>query len=1037
MSAHCSRRKRAPVSAKALRVLVLLAVAALSANGPPAQAQTADVQRALATFESQYQQAERALTERFGSDLSAKNVPPRVTGEWSEIKRLRQSLGTRGRQLRDRASDIQSKQSALRVRQRNLTSSKSDLGRKQQALQREFAALAIEAGKCLADIKAHGARRPGPRASAAAVQRYNEEARRLQRRYNPLAARRTQLQGELANLKNRSKQLDSEQRDLSARDKELSRRRAALQTDLAAFRRACDAAGARAMALSKTRKPSPEIGAAAAVTGTVTAQRPEAGSPVRRVHSGSVLYYGDDISTDAEGRMQILLLDETVFTVGPDTELTLDKFVYDPFTETGKITATLTQGAIKFISGRIAAKTPENVTIKLPVGSLGIRGTAFIVTIGEGGRNRIDVLRGRVEFTSGKDGRSVMISRGERLRVDGDGTIGRKTRIGVERVERGWDAAAKPASPADDDSDDDESEQPPFKLVHYVIGAVAVVILLAAMAGDVATWHMMLAIVVTGVFMACIKMAGMVADAWWWWAWWWASALAGYVVFCILVVAVIVIADGLADLLHCIWFVLIVLGLIVAAVGFFFAYEGLDVLVRYISLYVWPRLRFVEQQIHREVSPGGRVMMLAAWVSTGAGVLALIGGVRLATIALCKHQDNWTPPEDDHEEDDDRHEEGPDALDNDSAEDNDDYVDAGDQEAPPCAVCGELFGESRISQCPWCRQSVHRETCLSYDMVSGGRLCNTCSQERRDSDESAEPDEGESYFEGAAPPAATASEPGRASDSTTSGPALTCPVCGEVFAGGRKSRCAQCRRVVHRAPCLSWVRVSGGRLCKECSPDHDDARPAMPEAPSDEPAPIDGPTPIVCPYCGSMVPSGDRTCWNCDSLLSPVGPSAAAETEPTAPTATPESTHQLTGEDPPRAAETPSGDDDAGLAPETESQDEPAGAGGAAVSPDIPEDPDQDAAAELTEHQRAVEIGVAVGRLAKLGTAAAHQYALGNSTGYDHIQAQIVAVGKRLMDLGGIGLVDAAYHRFERAAGGLDVREVTLAWKGGLPGWTM
>ncbi|MEE8424831.1 MAG: FecR family protein, partial [Elusimicrobiota bacterium] len=118
------------------------------------------------------------------------------------------------------------------------------------------------------------------------------------------------------------------------------------------------------------------IGAAGAVSGRVTAQATVQRSKIRVISSGKVLYYRDDIATNAKGRMQILLLDETVFTVGPDTELTLDEFVYDPFTETGKVTASLTKGAIKFVSGRIAAKTPKNMKIVTPVGTIGVRGTA-------------------------------------------------------------------------------------------------------------------------------------------------------------------------------------------------------------------------------------------------------------------------------------------------------------------------------------------------------------------------------------------------------------------------------------------------------------------------------------------------------------------------------------------------------------------------------------------------------------------------------------------------------------------------------------
>ena len=45
------------------------------------------------------------------------------------------------------------------------------------------------------------------------------------------------------------------------------------------------------------------------------------------------------VTTKADSRLQVMLLDETVFTVGPESDMVLDEFVYDPSTNAGKITA--------------------------------------------------------------------------------------------------------------------------------------------------------------------------------------------------------------------------------------------------------------------------------------------------------------------------------------------------------------------------------------------------------------------------------------------------------------------------------------------------------------------------------------------------------------------------------------------------------------------------------------------------------------------------------------------------------------------------
>ncbi len=116
------------------------------------------------------------------------------------------------------------------------------------------------------------------------------------------------------------------------------------------------------------------IGAAAAVSGRVLATAPKAAAG-RILGSGKTVWHMDKIETDAKGRMQIMLLDQTVFTIGPKTELIFDEFVYDPVTDTGKVSARITRGVFRFVTGKIARKEPSKMKIKLPVGTIGIRGT--------------------------------------------------------------------------------------------------------------------------------------------------------------------------------------------------------------------------------------------------------------------------------------------------------------------------------------------------------------------------------------------------------------------------------------------------------------------------------------------------------------------------------------------------------------------------------------------------------------------------------------------------------------------------------------
>ncbi|MEP4886021.1 MAG: FecR family protein, partial [Alphaproteobacteria bacterium] len=121
-------------------------------------------------------------------------------------------------------------------------------------------------------------------------------------------------------------------------------------------------------------------GVAAAVRGNVVlvaaAPRPESRAVGQNVQSGDPVFLGDTIETGPDSGLQIMLMDETIFTIGPDAALIIDEFVYDPETSAGKVTASVLKGAFRFVSGRVAKEEPRNMNVKTPVGTIGIRGTS-------------------------------------------------------------------------------------------------------------------------------------------------------------------------------------------------------------------------------------------------------------------------------------------------------------------------------------------------------------------------------------------------------------------------------------------------------------------------------------------------------------------------------------------------------------------------------------------------------------------------------------------------------------------------------------
>ena len=112
------------------------------------------------------------------------------------------------------------------------------------------------------------------------------------------------------------------------------------------------------------------IGIVGAISGIVKTE-------TRELKTGDKIYLNETILAGADSGTQILLLDQSTFTIGSDSEVVMDTFIYDPETNDGKIVANVKQGSLKVISGLISKKNPDSLTVKVPEGTLGSRGTEF------------------------------------------------------------------------------------------------------------------------------------------------------------------------------------------------------------------------------------------------------------------------------------------------------------------------------------------------------------------------------------------------------------------------------------------------------------------------------------------------------------------------------------------------------------------------------------------------------------------------------------------------------------------------------------
>ncbi|SPE29144.1 conserved hypothetical protein [Candidatus Sulfopaludibacter sp. SbA6] len=93
------------------------------------------------------------------------------------------------------------------------------------------------------------------------------------------------------------------------------------------------------------------------------------------------LLLNDILQTSADGLLGVILQDGTRISIGPNTELKIDRFLYEPAEGKFGLLLRLGRGVLAYISGKIAQFSPDSVTVETPVGVLGLRGTHFAVSI--------------------------------------------------------------------------------------------------------------------------------------------------------------------------------------------------------------------------------------------------------------------------------------------------------------------------------------------------------------------------------------------------------------------------------------------------------------------------------------------------------------------------------------------------------------------------------------------------------------------------------------------------------------------------------
>lgn len=123
---------------------------------------------------------------------------------------------------------------------------------------------------------------------------------------------------------------------------------------------------------------------------------------------GSSVLPGQRLRTDANGQLHLLFLDQSALTLGPDSELTIDEFRFDPATRQGQIRLGLAKGVVRVVGGQISKNTATVIaTSHGKIELLG--GIALVDTSGD--RTRGTFLFGQQMRLIGNAGNTTTVTR--------------------------------------------------------------------------------------------------------------------------------------------------------------------------------------------------------------------------------------------------------------------------------------------------------------------------------------------------------------------------------------------------------------------------------------------------------------------------------------------------------------------------------------------------------------------------------------------------------------------------------------------------
>jgi hypothetical protein len=114
------------------------------------------------------------------------------------------------------------------------------------------------------------------------------------------------------------------------------------------------------------------------VKGAASIMRQEKVTPAA---GGQKIFKGDTVKTGPDGSLGIIFEDDTLLSLGPNSEVIINEYVFAPAHGNMSIVIRMLKGTAAYLSGIIAKLSPQSVKFETPTATLGVRGTSFCAQV--------------------------------------------------------------------------------------------------------------------------------------------------------------------------------------------------------------------------------------------------------------------------------------------------------------------------------------------------------------------------------------------------------------------------------------------------------------------------------------------------------------------------------------------------------------------------------------------------------------------------------------------------------------------------------